>query len=79
MMNDIEPFRRMWSQIVAHLEEQRLAEEERLALENADPMDPAVQARIAEEIRLKNVQGQTLSERCKEIAGRHKVCFCIGL
>lgn len=57
MSPDISPFAAMWEPIAHNLEQQRRAEQERFRLANADPMDPEVQARIAEEIRLKNVQG----------------------
>lgn len=53
---DIEPFATLWKQIVDNLEAERREEAERFRLANADPMDPEVQARIEEQIRLKNVQ-----------------------
>jgi DNA damage-inducible protein 1 len=54
--DSIAPFAEMWRIIVSRMEADRAAETERLRLATADPMDPAVQARIEEEIRLKNVQ-----------------------
>jgi hypothetical protein len=53
---DIAPFAAMWSQIKERMIADKAAADERFRLANADPMDPEVQARIAEEIRLKNVQ-----------------------
>jgi len=55
-VDSIAPFAEMWRMIVSRMEADRAAETERLRLATADPMDPAVQARIEEEIRLKNVQ-----------------------
>jgi len=56
LTSDIEPFATLWKQIVENLEAERREEAERFRLANADPMDPEVQARIEEQIRLKNVQ-----------------------
>jgi len=56
MAAELEPFAQAWRQITERMAADRQAELERVRLATADPMDPAVQARIEEEIRLKNVQ-----------------------
>lgn len=50
---DVEGFSRIWTQ---HQAERMKKEQERLQLLMRDPMDPEVQKRIAEEIRLTAIQ-----------------------
>lgn len=63
MSPSLEPFATMWKQIADNLEAERREEAERFRLANADPMDPEVQARIEEQIRLKNVQENWCDQR----------------
>lgn len=56
MAQDIAPFAQAWKHITDNMAAEQAAEVERIRLASADPMDPSVQAKIEEEIRLKNVQ-----------------------
>lgn len=56
MGSDLAPFAAAWKQITDNMAAEKAAELERFRMATADPMDPTVQAKIEEEIRLKNVQ-----------------------
>jgi DNA damage-inducible protein 1 len=56
MAADIAEFTNMWRKLAERLAAEKAANDERFRLANSDPMDAAAQARIEEEIRLKNVQ-----------------------
>lgn len=66
---DVEGFSRIWAQ---HQTDRMKKEQERLQLLMRDPMDPEVQKRIAEEIRLKNVESnmETAVEYAPESFGQ---------
>lgn len=65
MAADLAPFAAAWKQITDNMSAEKAAELERIRLATADPMDPTVQAKIEEEIRLKNVQENWLVDESR--------------